>query len=151
MAIRPRSVHAALPPQLPACPLLPPLRNPGERSGIRLMTFFQLNVEQSAIAHLCPPRIVSHSLFISSIYQSVVVFALQLIYISVLFRPRAYEYAAFSAVSRVAVAGCSGAVSEASAHKILISESFKSSETFGNQPGPLSRCRRHFHTLLLGL
>lgn len=52
-------------------------------------------------------------------------FALQLIYISVLFRPRAYEYAAFSAVSRVAVAGSSGAVSEEPAHKILISESLK--------------------------
>lgn len=52
-------------------------------------------------------------------------FALQLIYIPVLFRPRAYEYAAFSAVSRVAIAGSSGAVSEASAHKIPISESLK--------------------------
>lgn len=53
-------------------------------------------------------------------------FALQLIYISVLFRPRAYEYAAFSAVSRVAIAGSSGAASDASAHKIPISESFES-------------------------
>lgn len=62
-------------------------------------------------------------------------FALQLIYISVLFRPRAYEYAAFSAVSRVAVAGCSGAVSEASAHKILISESLKVLRNFQKPTG----------------
>lgn len=62
------------------------------------------------------PQVDWHSLFIYSIYRAVVVFALQLIYISVLFRPRAYEYAAFSAVSRVAMAGSSGAVSQASAH-----------------------------------
>lgn len=79
-------------------------------------------------------------------------FALQLIYISVLFRPRAYEYAAFSAVSRVAIAGSSGAVSEASAHKIPISESLK---VLGNFQQPTRRLcpdvRGTFHTVLRGV
>lgn len=70
--------------------------------------------------------------FIYLLYLSAVVaLALQLISISLLFRPRLYEYAVFSAVSRVALGGCSAAVSEASAQKTLICESLKARrETF---------------------